>query len=151
MSKSGKRVLIIACVIVLLGLGYIVYSNATRMYYKEGNYSEHKCTYSGGWGSRCSDEAVCKVKYYNSINYYCAEHADYGKDFIATMKGYEEERENEKNSSGGAQNSSSEGVCKSCGRQYEAGDAAGNYMNIAKTGMCKNCYNNFNDLKGFLD
>lgn len=149
MSKNGKRALILACIIVLLGLGYIIYSNATRMYYKEGNYSEYKCSYDT-WG-KCSNEAVCKVKYFSSIKYYCTEHADYGKDFIATMKGYEEERKNEKNSNGGTQNSSNEGVCKSCGRQYEAGDADGNYMNIAKTGMCKNCYNNFDDLKDFLD
>lgn len=147
MSKNGKRVLILACIIVLFGLGYIVYSNATRMYYKEGNYSEHKCTYSS---IRCTGEAVCKVKYYSSINYYCAEHADYGKDFIASIKGYEESRKNEKDS-GGTHGSSIGGLCKSCGRQFEAGDAAGNYMNIAKTGMCKNCYNNFNDLKGFSD
>lgn len=33
--------------------------------------------------------------------------------------------------------------CKSCGRTFQAGDSAGNYMNIARTGMCNNCYNNY--------
>lgn len=33
--------------------------------------------------------------------------------------------------------------CKSCGRTFKAGDAAGNYRSIARTNMCKNCYSNY--------
>lgn len=46
-------------------------------------------------------------------------------------------------SSGGG-GSSSRNTCKSCGRTFSAGDAAGNYKNIARTGMCNNCYGNYN-------
>ncbi len=42
-------------------------------------------------------------------------------------------------------------TCKSCGRTFEAGDAAGNYMNIARTGMCNNCEGNYHAMKGYLD
>lgn len=33
--------------------------------------------------------------------------------------------------------------CESCGREWSAGDANGNFINISKTGMCNNCYENF--------
>ena len=148
MTKTMKMLLCAAGIIVL-AVGYVVYSELTHLYYREGNYADHKCSYSYGYNN-CPKDAVCKVKYYSSIYYYCDEHAGFGKDFVTTIKGYEETRKSEKDSDG-AHDSSIGGLCKSCGKQYEAGDEAGNYMNIAKTGMCKNCYNNFNDLKGFLD
>ena len=48
-------------------------------------------------------------------------------------------------SSGG---SSKTNTCKSCGRTFEAGDSAGNFMNIARSGMCNNCYNNYKSMTG---
>lgn len=38
---------------------------------------------------------------------------------------------------------SSTAKCRSCGRTFKAGDAAGNYRSIARTNMCKNCYSNY--------
>ena len=42
----------------------------------------------------------------------------------------------------GSSGGTHERTCASCGRSFEAGDAAGNYMNIAKTGFCNNCDDN---------
>lgn len=139
MTKTMKMLLCVASIVVLV-IGYLVYDELTYLSYKEGNYSNYECSYD-----YCSDEAVLKVKYFNSTKYYCDKHADFGKELVESAKINIENADNHNSDFEG------EGVCKSCGRQYEAGDAAGNYMNIAKTGMCKNCYNNFNDLKGFLD
>lgn len=51
---------------------------------------------------------------------------------------------------GGGSSSPKKNSCKSCGRSYQAGDSAGNFMKIAKTGMCNNCYNNFKSMSAAL-
>ena len=145
MSKTAKTLLIAACVFLLFTIGYTVYSNANMVSYREGNYSDHNCSYDGyGWSKGCSEEAVCKVKYFSSVYYYCEEHADYGKERVESAKTNIENAEDKKNSNTG------EGVCKSCGRKFEAGDTAENYMNIARTGMCNNCYNNYKSMSEAL-
>ena len=52
--------------------------------------------------------------------------------------------------SSGSSGSSRSATCKSCGRSFQAGDSAGNFMNIARTGMCNNCYNNFKTAQSAL-
>ena len=54
-------------------------------------------------------------------------------------------------SGGNSDSSSGTATCKSCGRNYKAGDSGGNFMNIARTNMCKNCYNNFKWSQSILE
>lgn len=51
----------------------------------------------------------------------------------------------------GSSGGTHERTCASCGRSFEAGDAAGNYMNIAKTGFCNNCDDNREFFEWILD
>lgn len=129
--KKLMIVLVVVIIVVFIGImwGMDVYFDMT--YYKEGDYSDHKCSF-------CDNEAMCKVRYTATIYYFCSEHASYGK-----------ERVDEQSKSTGS-SSSRTAKCKSCGRKYEAGDSAGNFMNIAKTGMCNNCYRNFEDFSWAL-
>lgn len=145
--KQSGILFAVAGILLLLTAGYILYANATMVYYRDGNYSDHTCTYRGSWGNQCSNSAVCKVKYFSSIDYYCSEHATHGKQIVEFAK---ENMNSKKGNSSSSAKPAGEGVCKSCGRQFEAGDSGGNYMNIAKTGMCKNCYNNYNSMSEFL-
>lgn len=129
--KKLMTILVVVIIVVFIGImwGMKVYFNMT--YYKEGDYSDQKCRL-------CDNEAMCKMRDGSFVTYYCSEHASFAKEHV--------DRQTKNTGS----NSSRTAKCKSCGRKFEAGDSAGNFMNIAKTGMCNNCYRNFEDFSWVL-
>ena len=65
-EKQFKKliiVIVVVLIVVFIGImwGIQVYFNMT--YYKEGDYSDHKCSF-------CDNEAMCKVRYKATIYYF---------------------------------------------------------------------------------
>lgn len=86
-------------------------------YIREGDYSKYSCG-----SSYCKNPASYHVHFFDVDLYYCDEHAE------DAYKRYDFHRNSRKSSS----SSSKSATCKFCGRSFEAGDSAGNFMNIAK-------------------
>lgn len=135
--KTLMTVLVVVLVVIFIGIIWGIDAYFDTIYYKEGDYSNHTCDYTV---DKCSNEAMCKMRDGSFVRYYCSEHASFAKEHV----------DRQTKNTGTGSNSSRTAKCKSCGRKFEAGDSAGNFMNIAKTGMCNNCCRNYEYMSGLL-
>ena len=118
-------------------------------YIREGNYSNHKCeVYVGNW-NHCGTPASYCVHTGLGNEYYCKEHSEDAQEWYDRCIDIITRKDSDSDSNSGSGSSSGKSAtCKVCGRSFNAGDSAGNFMSIARSGMCNNCHRNFMSMSG---